>query len=94
MLTAHRPRIPEGPRREDAAARRVFQLRALAQSHDAQGARAALERYFQGGTITMTPEPHATYARPSQCGDFMPLALLADKAETSSDRHREGVVHE
>lgn len=75
----------------DLLTERVFALRALAESDDVQIARAALQRYFQGGTITMTPEPHGDGQAYVARGNFMPLALLAaspheaDKARTPSE---------
>jgi site-specific DNA recombinase len=65
----------------DLLTERVFALRALAESEDVQSARAALQGYFQGGTITMTPEPHGDGQAYVARGNFMPLALLVDQAD-------------
>ena len=54
----------------DLLTERVFQLHALAESEDVQSARAALQSYFQGGTITMTPEPHGDGQAYVARGDF------------------------
>jgi len=68
----------------DLITERVLALRALTESSDVQGARAALRRYLKGGEITLTPErfgDHETYVARAE---FMPLVMLADKAETPS----------
>jgi site-specific DNA recombinase len=73
----------------DLLTERVFALRALAESEDVQTARAALQSYFQSGTITMTPEAHGEGLAYVARGNFMPLALLVDqanKAKTPSER--------
>jgi hypothetical protein len=69
----------------DLLTERVFALRALVESEDVQSARAALQRYFKGSIIAMTPEPHGDGQAYVARGDFMPLALLADQAETPSE---------
>jgi hypothetical protein len=77
----------------DLLTERVFALRALAESEDVQGARAALQSYFEGGTITMTPEPHGDGQAYVARGNFMPLALLVDqpdKVRTPSEREPGG----
>jgi hypothetical protein len=65
----------------DVVTQRVLELRALADSSNIQGARAALRRYFKDGHITLTPEAGSYVAR----GEFLPLMLLTDKAATPSD---------
>jgi hypothetical protein len=69
----------------DLLTERVFSLRALAESSDVQSARTALKSYFKGATITMTPEPHGDGQVYVARGEFMPLALLTDKAATPSE---------
>ena len=64
----------------DLITERVLRLRALAESDDVQSARTALRRYLKGGEITLTPDGATYVAR----AEFMPLALLADDAETPS----------
>jgi hypothetical protein len=69
----------------DLLTERVFQLRALTESSDVQGARSALRTYFKGGTITMTPEPLGdgqAYVSPAE---FLPLVLLNQNAGTPSE---------
>ncbi len=72
----------------DLLTERVLSLRALTESKDMQSARTALRTYFKDGTITMTPEPHGDGFAYVARGDFMPLALLADKVETPSEGGR------
>jgi hypothetical protein len=67
----------------DLLTERVFQLRALVESEDVQRARTTLQGYFQGGAITMTPEPYGDSLAYVARGDFMPLA---DKTGTPSDQ--------
>jgi DNA invertase Pin-like site-specific DNA recombinase len=69
----------------DLLTERVLSLRLLSESMDVQSARKALQSYFRGGTITMTPEPHGDGQAYVARGEFMPLALLMDKAATPSE---------
>ncbi len=59
----------------DLLTERVLQLRALAESSDVHGARAALRSYVRDGTITLTPEPHGDGLAYVARGELMPLAL-------------------
>jgi hypothetical protein len=72
----------------DLLTERVFALRALAETEDVQAARAALQSYFAGSTITMTPEPHGEGQAYVARGNFMPLALLVDQNRQSQNALR------
>jgi hypothetical protein len=69
----------------DLLTERVFGLRALTESPDVQSAREALRRYFKGGTITMTPEPHGDGQAYVARAEFLPLVLLTENAATPSE---------
>ena len=73
------------PKEDLEWAGKALSLRALTDSSDIEGARAALRRYLKNGESTLTPEPygegHAYVAR----AEFLPLVLLAENAATPSE---------
>ena len=78
----------EGPIRlppADLITERVLALKALAESPDVDGARAALRRYLKGGTITLTPEPFGDAQAYAARAEFMPLVMLSENAATPSE---------
>ena len=68
----------------DLITERVLALRALTESADVEGARAALRRYLKGSEIILTPERFGDRETYVARAEFMPLVMLADKAETPS----------
>ena len=68
----------------DLITQRVLALRALTESSDVHGARAALRRYLKGGEITLTPERFGDRETYVARAEFLPLVMLTDKAETPS----------
>lgn len=63
---------------------RVMALKALTDSPDVEGARAALRRYLKGGEITLSPERFGDRDVYVARAEFMPLVMLGDKAEAPS----------
>ncbi|HEY6725108.1 MAG TPA: recombinase family protein [Polyangiaceae bacterium] len=66
---------------------RVLGLKALTESDDVEGARAALRAYLKGGEITLAPEDDVYVAR----AEFLPLVFLMENVKTPPSW--EGVVH-
>jgi hypothetical protein len=69
----------------DLITERVLGLKALTESPDVEGARAALGRYLKGGLITVTPEPFGDGQAYVARAEFLPLVFLTDKAATPSE---------
>jgi hypothetical protein len=57
----------------------VLALRALTESPDVDGARAALRRYLKGGEITLTPERFEGNETCVARAEFLPLIFLTEK---------------
>ncbi len=74
----------------DLITERVLALRALTESSDVDGARAALRRYLKGGEITLSPRgfrgPRNYVAR----AEFLPLVFLTENAATPSESYQGG----
>ena len=75
------PRLPP----VDLITERVLSLRALTESPDVEGARAALRRYLKNGEIALTPAPHGDGQAYVARAEILPLVLLAENAATPSE---------
>ena len=69
----------------DLITERVLALKALTESPNVDGARAALRRYFKGGEVTLTPEAFGDGQAYVARGEFMPLVMLTENAATPSE---------
>lgn len=69
----------------DLITERVLSLRALSESSDVDGARAALRRYLKDGEITITPEPYGDGFAYVARAEFLPLVFLTENAATPSE---------
>ena len=74
----------------DLIRERVLALRALTESSDVDGARAALRRYLKGGEITLTPELFGDGQAYTARAEFLPLVLLTENAATPSEGDQGG----
>jgi site-specific DNA recombinase len=69
----------------DLITERVLALRALTESPDVDGARAALRRYLKGGEITLSPETFEGRETYVARAEFLPLVFLTENAATPSE---------
>jgi hypothetical protein len=74
----------------DLITERVLALRALTESPDVDGARAALRRYLKGGEIMLTPERFEGRETYVARAEFLPLVMLTENAATPSEGDQGG----
>jgi len=70
-----KPTRRSGSRPSTSSPKRVLALRALTESPDVDGARAALRRYLKGGEITLTPELFEGRETYVARAEFLPLVF-------------------
>jgi hypothetical protein len=68
----------------------VLAPRALTESPDVDGARAALRRYLKGGEITLTPERFEGRETYVARAEFLPLVMPTENAATPSEGDQGG----